>query len=112
MNIVRTIESFFPHVSGPANQAFEISSRLEARGIASPVVTTTGDVDPHRPRRETFGRVSVTRLPIRGSVMRYRLTPGLGAHLRRADLIHSHNYRNYQTDFSFFLPATGKNPSS
>lgn len=111
MRIPRTIESFLPHVSGPARQAYEISSRLEQRGILSPVVTSYLDVDSAQPARETMGPVSVTRLPVVLRVMRYGITPGLTRHLRGADIIHSHNYRNYLTDAAFFLPAETESPS-
>jgi len=111
LRILRTIESFLPHVSGPARQAFEIARRLEERGIASPVVTSYMDVDTALPARDQLGPVSVTRLPVAFRLMRYGVTPGLKPHLRGADMIHSHNYRNYLTDAAFFLPASTAFPS-
>jgi len=49
MNIIKTtkftvlctIESFYPYMSGPANQAFRISKELEKRGIKAPILTST-----------------------------------------------------------------------
>ncbi|GAH97817.1 unnamed protein product, partial [marine sediment metagenome] len=40
MKILRTIESFHPYVTGPANQAYRISAELESRDINSPILTT------------------------------------------------------------------------
>ncbi|MFQ5483239.1 MAG: glycosyltransferase family 4 protein [Nitrospinaceae bacterium] len=102
MKVLRTIESFLPKVTGPARQAWSISENLEKIGWSSPVVTTYMDVDGHLPRQETLGRVAVTRLPVAFRIMRYAVSPGMGAHLRRCDLIHSHNYRNFQTDYAYW----------
>ncbi|MEE9259336.1 MAG: hypothetical protein V3U37_07305 [Nitrospinaceae bacterium] len=104
MKVLRTIETFLPYVCGPANQAFQISDRLEALRISSPVLTTYCDVDPGLPDRETIGRVAVTRLPIQFQCMRYCLSLGMIQHLNDFDILHSHNYRNFQTDCGFFLP--------
>ena len=105
MKILRTIETFFPYVCGPANQAFQISNRLESLGIHSPVLTTHMDVDPHLPGAETFQRVQVRRHPVQFRLMRYAVSLGMWKHLGGFDLIHAHNYRNFQTDCGFFLPA-------
>jgi hypothetical protein len=111
--VLRTIESFFPYISGPANQAFQISSRLQAiPDVHSPVLTSYCDVDPALPAQETIGSVAVTRLPINFRLMRYCVTLGVGNHLKNFDILHSHNYRNFQTDSGFFLPRSRKNRSS
>ncbi len=110
MKVLRTIESFLPCVTGPARQAFAISQHLEAKGIASPVLTSTLDVDPTLPAQETLDGVHVTRLPHCLRFMRYAVTPGMTQHMQGYDLIHSHNYRNFQTDRAFFLPAIADYP--
>lgn len=112
MKVLRTIETFLPYVCGPVNQAFQISNRLEALAIHSPVVTTYCDVDSSLPRQEMLSRVSVTRVPAVFRCMRYCVSPGMWNHLRGADLVHSHNYRNFQTDCGFFLPPAKESPSS
>jgi len=110
--VLRTIESFFPYISGPANQAFQISSRLEAlSGIRSPVLTSYCDVDPALPAHEKIADVTVTRLPIHFRLMRYCVTLGIWKHLKNFDILHSHNYRNFQTDCGFFFPRSIKNLS-
>ena len=105
MKILRTIETFFPYISGPANQAFQISNRLEQVGINSPVLTTYCDVDPGLPAYEMIDRVHVTRLPYQFRAMRYCVSAGMPGYLKDFDILHSHNYRNFQTDCAFFLPA-------
>jgi len=110
--VLRTIESFFPYISGPANQAFQISTRLEAlSGVHSPILTSYCDVDPSLPARETIANVAVTRFPIYFRLMRYCVTLGIWKHLNNFDILHSHNYRNFQTDCGFFLPRSRKNLS-
>lgn len=104
MKVLRTIETFLPYICGPANQAFQISDRLEGRGIPSPVLTTYCDVDPSLPARETIGRVEVTRLRNQFRLMRYCVSMGMIRHLGEFDILHAHNYRNFQTDCGFFLP--------
>ncbi|GJL79439.1 MAG: hypothetical protein NPINA01_24280 [Nitrospinaceae bacterium] len=112
MKVLRTIESFFPYICGPANQAYQISSRLEAAGIHSPVLTSYCDVDPALPAQETIGNVQVTRLLIQLRLMRYCVTLGIGKQFRRGfDILHSHNYRNFQTDSGFFFRDLKENPS-
>lgn len=104
MKILRTIETFLPYVSGPAQQAYQISSRLEAMGISSPVLTSTLDIPQGLQAKDTIGDVSVTRMPVAFKFMRYAVTPRIDEQLGDCDVIHSHNYRNYQTDRAFFLP--------
>lgn len=105
MKILRTIETFLPHVCGPTQQAFQISRRLEARGIPSPVITTFCDVDPMLPPNDRVDGISVTRLNVPVPAMRYCFAPGLSAQLKRQefDILHSHNYRNFLSDYGFFL---------
>ncbi len=105
MRILRTIETFLPCVTGPAKQAWSISEQLEQRGVASPVLTSCLDIEKNdAPFTETIGRVQVTRLRYLFRLMRYAVTPGMPSHMKGFDLIHSHNYRNFQTDRAFFLP--------
>ena len=110
LNILRTIETFFPYICGPANQAFQISSRLETSGVHSPVLTSFCDVDPALPSKETIGNVAVTRLPIQFRLMRYCVTLGIWKQFKGFDILHSHNYRNFQTDCGFFFLRLRENP--
>lgn len=111
MKVLRAIETFIPYICGPANQAYQISSRLEASGVHSPVLTSFCDVDPALPAQETIGKVAVTRLPIQFRLMRYCVTLEIWKHFGDCDVLHSHNYRNFQTDCSFFFPRSRINPS-
>lgn len=100
MIVARTVETFFPHVSGPAREAYELSSALEAVGIPSPVYVSRLDVGRAPPSAETLGRVRVERLPSVLRAGRYAVTPGLLPRLRRADLVDCHNLRNAQLDLA------------
>tara|TARA_Y100001960_G_C14006372_1_gene509257 strand:- start:17 stop:355 length:339 start_codon:yes stop_codon:yes gene_type:complete len=111
LNILRTIETFLPYVCGPVNQAYEISSRLEEMGICSPVLTTYCDVDSSLQREEVIGRVNVSRFKNQLQLMRYCVSLGMLARLKNFDILHAHNYRNFQSDAAFFLPASDVNLS-
>nr|QEE16050.1 glycogen synthase [Candidatus Prometheoarchaeum syntrophicum] len=102
MRIARVIEMFYPYMAGPINQAFWISKQLEERNIESPVYTTFLNVD-NVPRKEIIDNVSVSRHEIKGKFMKYVYTPDLKNVLKNYDfdLIHAHNYRNYQSQISF-----------
>ncbi|MBI5186486.1 MAG: hypothetical protein HZA01_12290 [Nitrospinae bacterium] len=112
MKILRTIETFYPYVCGPANQAFQISRGLEERGIASPVLTTYCDVDPTLPAKETINGVEVYRHKNQARIMRYCLSLGMAMSFRDYDILHAHNYRNFQSDLAFFFPVSTRNPLS
>jgi hypothetical protein len=103
LKVLRTIESFLPYICGPTNQAFQISQRLEEKNISSPVFTTYSDISADLPESEIIDRVSVHRFKSQFKIMRYIVSVGMLAHLKNFDIIHSHNYRNFQTDSSFFL---------
>ena len=103
MKVLRTIESFFPYICGPVNQAFQISSRLEEKGVSSPVYTTFSDVPSSLPKFEKIGEVSIYRFKTQFKFMRYLVSLGMLTHLKNFDIIHSHNYRNFQTDIGFFF---------
>ena len=105
MKVLRTIETFLPYICGPVNQAFQISSRLEEKGVSSPVYTTYSDVSPTLPKLEKFGKVAVHRFKSQLKIMRYLISTEMLSHLKNFDILHSHNYRNFQTDSGFFLLA-------
>jgi hypothetical protein len=111
LKVLRTIETFLPYICGPVNQAFQISDRLEEIGISSPVYTTYSDVPPTLPKLETIGRVAVHRFKSQFRIMRYLVSAGMLSHLKNFDILHSHNYRNFQTDSGFFLLAPKVSPS-
>mgnify|MGYP001163492544 CR=1 FL=1 len=103
MKVLRTVESFLPYICGPVNQAFQISNRLEKKGVSSPVYTTFSDVSSGLPKFEIFERVSIHRFKTQIKIMRYMISAGMLTHLKNFDIMHSHNYRNFQTDSGFFL---------
>ena len=101
MRILRTIDSFQPNLLEPAQQAWQISNRLEHKGIRSPLLTTVSD-DPSV-KKETLERVEITRVPVQCSLGQYKISFGMTTYLRRYDILHSHLYRTFQTDYAFFL---------
>ena len=111
LKVLRTIESFLPYICGPVNQAFQISNRLEKNGVFSPVYTTYSDVSSNLPKQELCDKVNVYRFPSELKVMRYLVSARMLAHFKNFDILHSHNYRNFQTDSGFFLHGLKINPS-
>ena len=111
LKVLRTIESFLPYICGPVNQAFQISNRLEEKGISSPVYTTFSDVSSSLPKFEKIGRVSICRFKTQVKIMRYLISAGMLKQLKNFDILHSHNYRNFQTDSGFFLLQLKRNLS-
>ncbi len=109
MNILRTIETFYPYVTGPTNQAFRISKELEQRGFRSPILTTYCDVDENLPPCEDYRGVRVNRYRNQFRLMRYCVSLGMLKGFKDFDLVHSHNYRNFQSDLGlFFSKLKGK----
>jgi hypothetical protein len=103
MNILRTIETFYPYVTGPTNQAFRISKELEQRGFRSPILTTYCDVDGNLPPCEDYRGVRVNRYRNQFRLMRYCVSLGMLKGFKDFDLVHSHNYRNFQSDLGLFF---------
>jgi glycosyltransferase involved in cell wall biosynthesis len=100
-NILRTIPSYFPNVSGPANQARAISRGLIPFGYTSTVITTNFGAE-QAPWRERLDDVEVARAAVCAGVMQYHFAPGAWASMRSqpADIIHVHSYRNYLADIA------------
>jgi len=98
--VLRTIESFYPRISGPANQAFRISKELELRSIKSPVFTSDYQAEGS-PRKEFIDGVKVTRFDVKAGFMKYLATPRMKSGLKGFDIIHAHNHRSYQTAISY-----------
>ena len=102
MKILRTIESFYPYVTGPGNQAFMISKELENKGISSPVFTT----DKHAtdsPESELIDGVNIKRFKVKAKFMKFFYTPDMKESIidEKPEIIHAHNYRSYQTNLSY-----------
>lgn len=111
MKVLRTIPSFFPDVTGPAKQALKISSELEKRGIASPILTSDFKAKTSS-RKERMGDVPVHRFHDFGGYMQYHFVPGVAIPLLKEnyDLIHAHSYRNFLTDASFLTSKLKSKP--
>ncbi|TET72409.1 MAG: glycosyltransferase family 1 protein [Candidatus Aminicenantes bacterium] len=110
MRILRTIESFYPYVTGPANQAYRISAELESRNINSPILTTYCNVDKDLPKREVYNKVHITRFKNQIQIMRYCVSLGMLMNLKDFDIVHSHSYRSFQTDIGCLVSAVNRRP--
>ncbi|PIN77846.1 hypothetical protein COY26_00180 [Candidatus Woesearchaeota archaeon CG_4_10_14_0_2_um_filter_33_10] len=111
MKVIRTIESFYPYVTGPANQAFKISERLYKKGVESPIFTTDFNVKNAK-ASEYFGDVLVRRFKVQRKIMKYCFTPSMKKAFEREDfdIIHSHNYRSYQSSLGYKMAKNMKKP--
>jgi hypothetical protein len=87
----------------PAQQAWQISNRLEQKGIRSPLLTTASSPDDRSPQKETLDQVKITRVPIQFALGQYKVSFGMMTYLRQYQILHSHLYRTFQTDCAFFL---------
>ncbi len=110
MKILRTIESFFPCVTGPANQAYRISAELESRKISSPILTTYCNIDNGLPKKQSYGKVHITRFKNQIQVMKYCVSLEMVMDLKNFDILHSHSYRSFQTDIACLVTTTSRKP--
>jgi len=97
--ILHTIPNFYPYVTGPAKQTWEMARQLTPRGLTSTIVTTNEHAG-EAPAYEQRAGVSIRRLPFsRLGVLAYRHVPDARRRLRDepGELIHAHSYRNRLT---------------
>ena len=113
MKVLRTTATFYPHVTGPAYQAYKISEGLEKRGHESPIVTADvipeGEESGYPPEMEEdseFPFRIIRRKPL-FSIDQYRLPPQAiyDFFSEEPDVIHSHGYQNAIKDV-FYLGNT------
>jgi len=97
--ILRVIPSYYPYITGPANQAHSVSTGLTQSNYETRVVTSDLGCK-EAARRETVDGVLVERLPILGGFMQYHFVHGAWRRLcdAPADVIHVHGYRSYLAD--------------
>lgn len=104
MKILRAITSFYPIITGPANQAYKISLYLNVMyKWWSPIVTYSYD---NSFKIEKYTKeVTVIRLPIIFSMFNYSISKGWHLLISkiRPTIIHVHGYRNYFADISYVL---------
>jgi len=110
MKILRTIESFYPYISGPAKQAYRISAELESRNINSPILATHCNVDKNLPKRQTYNKVHLSRFKNQFQIMRYCVSLGMLMDLKHFDILHSHSYRSFQTDAGWLASMFRRKP--
>lgn len=100
--MLRSTPTFYPHVTGPAYQAYKISKGLEKRGHESPIVTTKfvpENEEPGHPpdmsKNEDFP-FRIKRRQHIFSIDQYRFPPqALFDYFNESpDIVHCHSYHN------------------
>jgi glycosyltransferase involved in cell wall biosynthesis len=111
MKILQVIETFYPNVTGPANIAFDISSRLGKQGISPQIITTDFKARGSKPA-EKIKNVLVRRFPVCYRFMQYAVSRDMKKFLEKekCDIIHVHNYRGYHTQTAFQIAKKRKIP--
>ena len=115
IRVLRLIETFYPNVTGPVNQAYNISSELEKRTINSPIITTFHAVNKSEVNNlEHYKGVAVRRYDSWFSFLQYIITPRMisefGSKFGNYDVIHAHNYRSFQTYLGFVMAKIKRKP--
>lgn len=118
MKVLRTTATFFPHVTGPAYQAFRISMGLEQRGHQSPIVTSdytpADDQKGYPPEVESAGEIpfKVRRRKTALKFHQYRLplTASLDYLSTDFDIVHCHGYHNAIKDLFYVLNSVKQKP--
>jgi glycosyltransferase involved in cell wall biosynthesis len=111
VRVLRTIPSFYPAVTGPANQAWNISRRLKKKGIHSTIVTSTVGAES-APKEELLDNLHIKRLSIRSGYIQYGYMPLIiGNFLKEEyDIVHAHSYRNCLADAGFIAAKFANKP--
>lgn len=111
MIIARTVPSFYPRVTGPAKQVYNVSKRLEESGYHSTILTTT----PHAESSWSpvdLRDLAVMRFPVSIRYMQFDASLAFSRAIFRLefDLIHSHGYRDHLTAQSFIASKIRRRP--
>ncbi|UIP01002.1 glycosyltransferase family 4 protein [Halobaculum sp. CBA1158] len=108
MDVLRLIPSFYPHVTGPAYQAYRISEGLVNRGWNSPILCSdrVPDEAPGYPpgiSEDSDFPFNITRRKTVFSVDQYWIAPGVVTDLfqKEYDIIHAHTYHNFLKDLAY-----------
>ena len=109
--VARTIVSYFPRVTGPAKQAYEISRRLNEYGYTSSVFTTTPESGANS-NVEDQRDVETRRFPVTVPFMAFGFSLSFATAIMKEplDLIHSHGYRDFLALQSFLTAGVKKKP--
>ena len=67
------------------------------------MLTTASSADDRSVKKETLDQVQITRVPVQWALGQYKVSFGMMTYLRQYSILHSHLYRTFQTDCSFFL---------
>lgn len=67
------------------------------------MLTTAASPDDRSSKKETLGKVKITRVPVQFALGQYKVSLGMATYLRQYHILHTHMYRTFQTDCAFFL---------
>lgn len=111
MNVLRTIPSFYPKVTGPAYQASQITHGLRKRGHEGGIFTSTAGAE-NEPATDTVDGIPVRRFDSLPIPFPYEIMPQAPPALWRtdADVIHAHSYRNFLSDSAYVISQRRKIP--
>src|SRR3989304_216423 len=109
MKVLQTIVSFYPLVRGSINQVYLISGGLKEKGF-NPTILTTYHQVKSVPKREFIDNIEVIRYKHQFRLMSYCITLGIYKTFKDFDLIHAHENRTFQTDFSAIMSHWKKKP--
>lgn len=111
LRVIRTVPTYFPYVTGPANQVRAVARGLRGHGFSSQIITTMAHA-AGAPAHETIDGSAVERLPVLGGPLQYTLVRGAWRAIGRqeADLVHVHSYRNYLADVAAMVAARRRLP--
>ena len=98
-------------MSGPANQAYQISKKIQSKDNISPIYTTNYKAKKS-PNKDDFNGVKITRFNFNYKFMKYIYSPKMKMEILKfnPDIIHAHNFRSYQTEIAFKCAKIKKIP--
>lgn len=111
MRILRLIPYFASDFGGPVNHVKNLTSELEREGHETVIYTSAVADSQGQGLEPPSNGIEVHPFHVDWSVGDYFYTPGMRAALSREefDLIHTHCFRNYQSDLAAWLAgASGK----
>lgn len=107
MTAVFLCRFFYPHIGGVERHVFEVSKRLQKRGLK--IIVITEKYDPGLSEKETFQDITIYRIPVTSNERekKYIIWNWLFIHrvlLKRAKIIHAHDVAFWYIPFRFLFP--------
>lgn len=118
VRVLQVIPFFIPSVGfgGSLKHVYWISKFLVKEGFDVTVYTSDmykpNERLTDRPLKDDIDGIRVVRLPTRLRLGHYYVTPGMKSLILNSDfnIIHAHNYRNFQADSAYFAARKSETP--